>query len=592
MQTSQTHITLAVLPLQVLAQDPKVDMFCQGLAMDLTTDLSRFRSIQIIAYDSQILNTNDSLTDANWNKSHLDYLVKGLARQQGEQLVFNIQLINVQENHLVWSEKFTSAFEELFQVQEQIVEKIVGSLQQFVDDDLLNTMRRKSVTTLNAYECWLRGYSELKKGTVESDEQARLYFKQAMDIDPGYSRAYMGMSLSYFNEWSCQLWSRWDVSRNGAFEWAHKALELDELDHVSNAILGRIYLYNGDYERAEHYLRKSLQINANDAETLIVVAVGFAYLGYTKEAKELYERVRRLSATERFAEYGAFILFEAGDIDEAISMGERYEVGKGWVDYPAFLAAAHYLKGDYDKMHHYWQRFLDEFAKKINNGQPADDMTALRWMINTNPYRDKTQLRPFWDYKSQANSEELREDKSLQNSMAHSNQFVQNGKLWHISFEGQHTQLPDFKGNHDLVRLLSQPHQAIHCTDLMGAQTVERGQEVFDDQARAEYQQRILELQEDMKEAEALGNHERFSELQEEYDQLVDHLSSLLGKGGKTRKVSGTVEKCRSAVTWRIRSAIKKINEVHPALARHLRASIKTGIFCEYAPEREIEWQL
>ncbi|MBK7871915.1 MAG: hypothetical protein IPJ74_15170 [Saprospiraceae bacterium] len=78
--------------------------------------------------------------------------------------------------------------------------------------------------------------------------------------------------------------------------------------------------------------------------------------------------------------------------------------------------------------------------------------------------------------------------------------------------------------------------------------------------------------------------------LQEEYDQLLDHLSKSLGLGGKTRKVSDSIDKTRSAVTWRIRSAVKKIAEVHLPLSKHLEISIKTGVFCEYAPEHEINW--
>ncbi|MBK7873999.1 MAG: hypothetical protein IPJ74_26785 [Saprospiraceae bacterium] len=88
-----------------------------------------------------------------------------------------------------------------------------------------------------------------KKGTLEADEQARIYFQQAMDIDPHYARAYTGMSLTYFNEWSCQIWDRWEVSQKGHLAGHKKAFELEERDHVSATILGKLYLFNGDYEK-------------------------------------------------------------------------------------------------------------------------------------------------------------------------------------------------------------------------------------------------------------------------------------------------------------------------------------------------------
>jgi TolB-like protein len=176
------HICLAVLPLQVLSDNPKVTMICQGLLMDLITDLSRFRSFRIIAYDtSKGIDPNEQTDSTNLNELNLDYLVKGMARHQDEKVLFNLQLVNFRQNRLAWAEKFSGGFDELLQIQEEIVEKIVMSLQHFVDYDLLNEVRKKPLTDLNVYECWLRGYQELKKGILEADEQARLYFRQAME---------------------------------------------------------------------------------------------------------------------------------------------------------------------------------------------------------------------------------------------------------------------------------------------------------------------------------------------------------------------------------------------------------------------------
>ncbi|MBK7874000.1 MAG: hypothetical protein IPJ74_26790 [Saprospiraceae bacterium] len=72
----------------------------------------------------------------------LDYVVKGLVRYQNEKLYFNIQLINAQQNRLVWAEKFSGSLDEIFHIQEEMVEKIVVSLQYSVDYDLLAEIRK------------------------------------------------------------------------------------------------------------------------------------------------------------------------------------------------------------------------------------------------------------------------------------------------------------------------------------------------------------------------------------------------------------------------------------------------------------------
>ena len=78
----------------------------------------------------------------------------------------------------------------------------------------------------------------------------------------------------------------------------------------------------------------------------------------------------------------------------------------------------------------------------------------------------------------------------------------------------------------------------------------------------------------------------------EELNHLIDHLSKSTGLGGKSRKMGSTSEKARTAVTWRIRSAIKKIEKVLPPLGKHLTNAVQTGTYFAYCPEKEMYWQL
>lgn len=587
--TLPTTISMAILPFQNSAQLPALDMFCNGLRMDLITDLSRFRTFRIISYDliPNKLQGQEGMGETIANLQ-LDYYVKGLVRYHADQLYFNLQLIKAKDHRLVWAEKFNGPLEELFQIQEEMVEKIVVSLQHFVDIDLLAAMRRKPLTNLNAYECWIKGVQEVKKGSIIADEQARLYFQQAIELDPYYARAYTGMSLTYFNEWSCQLWSRWEVSQLGAMEWAKKALELDEWDHISMTILGRLYLYNEEYDKAEHYLRKALRTNASDAENLIQIACGLTFLGYPQEAYHLYEKARLLKPIDdAFLMIGAFILFELGRFEEALQIGERHEKGTGWVDFSAIMAAASYYQNDIEKMQAYWDDFTHCFQEKIKQGQPTTSQEALQWTIDVNPYKSKTYLQKFWDYIGAGENQ-----RSSKNSaeVQFGNQLTQEGELWKACFRGQEVQLKEVKGYHDLVKLLAVPYQGIHCTELMKATLIQKGEVVFDEQARKSYQKRITALQAAIEEAELLQHTAQLELLRQEYDQLLDHLSQSVGIGGRTRKVSGSIEKARTAVTWRIRSAIKKISQVHPDMGKHLKNTIKTGLVCEYTPEKEMHW--
>ena len=72
--------------------------------------------------------------------------------------------------------------------------------------------------------------------------------------------------------------------------------------------------------------------------------------------------------------------------------------------------------------------------------------------------------------------------------------------------------------------------------------------------------------------------------------QFVEYLSGALGLHGRPRALGSAAERARSAVTWRIRSAIKKIASAHPRLGRHLENTVRTGTFCVYRPEIPIDW--
>lgn len=77
-----------------------------------------------------------------------------------------------------------------------------------------------------------------------------------------------------------------------------------------------------------------------------------------------------------------------------------------------------------------------------------------------------------------------------------------------------------------------------------------------------------------------------------ELDLLVEQLTAARGLGGRARRTGGTAERARTAVTWRVRAAIRRIDELHPDLGRHLRAAVRTGTWCSYQPEHAVAWQL
>jgi predicted ATPase len=176
------------------------------------------------------------------------------------------------------------------------------------------------------------------------------------------------------------------------------------------------------------------------------------------------------------------------------------------------------------------------------------------------------------------------------------NEFRRDGEMWRLAFDGESVHMPDLKGLHDLARLLAAPGEEIHVLDLGaavdGVSPQGHAGELLDAEARAAYKARIDELREERELAEAANDTVRAERARDELDAIGEALTSAYGLGGRARKAGDQAERARSAVTWRIRSAISRVEAVHPTLGRHLKNSIRTGTFCSYAPEQPVDWQL
>ncbi len=190
---------------------------------------------------------------------------------------------------------------------------------------------------------------------------------------------------------------------------------------------------------------------------------------------------------------------------------------------------------------------------------------------------------------------------------AAANVIRRDGPLWSISYHGTTVALPDAKGLRDLAVLLASPGRAVPAVELMAAGAVSdtpRGArtarpdlaaaghagEVLDARARREYQARVGDLREEIDEAEANADLERAARARAELDLLVAELAGAVGLGGRPRRAGDPAERARTAVAWRLRDAIRRVEAVHPALGRHLKRSVRTGALCGYDPEPPEVW--
>lgn len=172
-------------------------------------------------------------------------------------------------------------------------------------------------------------------------------------------------------------------------------------------------------------------------------------------------------------------------------------------------------------------------------------------------------------------------------------ELVSEGDSWRVRFAGRTVRVRDMKGIRDLAILLARPGVEVHALELMGGADVGGNPgPALDETARKAYQSRIVELQHEIDAARDDNDVARAEHAEFELDALVEQLSEAFGLGGRSRTTGSSAERARTAVTYRVRAAIRKVEQLHPDLGRHLGNSVRTGTWCSYRPETEMSWTI
>jgi hypothetical protein len=190
--------------------------------------------------------------------------------------------------------------------------------------------------------------------------------------------------------------------------------------------------------------------------------------------------------------------------------------------------------------------------------------------------------------------------------------FQREGDVWSVTFEGHTVRLRDRKGLHYLARLLAHPGREFHVLDLVLGDRVAPGQAsraaepelwvsselgagpLLDVQAKESYRRRLVEIEEDIEDARAMGDSERADQADTERDVILRELSRAIGLGNRDRHAGSSSERARASVTRAVRQAMARIHEHNSQLGKHFDRSIRTGTYCAYLPDprASVTWKV
>ena len=345
---------IAVLPFDNFSSEPEQDVFADGLVEDLTTRLATLRWFPVIARNSAFA-FRQTPRDLKEISRALDarYLIEGSTRRVGNQVRLHVQVIDGASGHHVFAEKYDRAIDDVFAVQDEIVDAIAGALEPaLLRIEGMRALARSPVQ-LDTWERVQRGVALAFRATPESVDAAILLFEEAISADPRLASAQAGLAMTRFTKGLFLVretqFSPTDPRANqdalarafACFQQAaaagRRATELDPLDPNGWMGLGAGLGGSFQFPAARSALERALDLNPSSALGCWGLGTLLLRCGEWQAALPLYERAVRLSPRDpylwAFEGYLAIALVRAGRFDEALAWTRRsveHESGEGF----------------------------------------------------------------------------------------------------------------------------------------------------------------------------------------------------------------------------------------------------------------------
>jgi adenylate cyclase len=297
--------SIAVLPFANLSSDPDQEYFADGMVEDITTALSRFRRLFVIARNSTFAYKGQSV-DVRKVAMELGvrYVLEGSVRRAGDRVRLTAQLIDASTGGHLWAERFDGGLADIFDLQDRITEKVVGAIEPQLRRAEIERARRKPTDNMEAYDHFLRALPLVYAMRPRDNAQALALFRETMRLDPHFIPAAAYAAWCYEQRVGRQWTSDADADAEEAVRLARLALSADTDDENAIAIAGFTLIRLGrDYDRGIMALQRATKMNPNNAFVAMNAGWGQVFAGDLDVALANFERARELSPSDPTAFY-------------------------------------------------------------------------------------------------------------------------------------------------------------------------------------------------------------------------------------------------------------------------------------------------
>jgi eukaryotic-like serine/threonine-protein kinase len=357
--------SLAVLPFANVTADPNTEYLSDGLTESLISSLSQLPNLavrprsSVFHYKSKDVDPQKAASDLK-----VTAVVTGRVTQRGDSLLVSAELTDVRTNRSLWSEQYDRKLSDALSVQREIASEISSRLRERLTGDQKTRLAKGGTNDPEAYQLYLKGRYYWDKRTSDSLNKARDYFQQAIDKDPNYGLAYLGLA-EYFAvvaDYAPIPYS--ETIPKSRFN-AKKALAIDDTLAEAHAVLARSYDADWDWAGAEREYQRALELDPNKARTHVMYSIYLEALG---KLDEVLVHLRRAVELDPLNLNGLANLAEVyiytRQYPESIEQARKLlEIDPTFANAHFHLAQAYSLSGKYDL----WLEEMEKGARLAND---------------------------------------------------------------------------------------------------------------------------------------------------------------------------------------------------------------------------------
>ena len=290
--------SIAVLPFTNLSGDPEQDYFADGMVDDIITALSHFKALFVIAGNSSFTYKGRAVDVKQVGREFgVRYVLEGSVRKATNRVRITGQLVDTATGAHLWAERFDGGLGDIFDLQDQVTESVVGAIAPVVEKAEIERAKRKPTESLDAYALYLRGLARLYQFTSrQANGEALRLFNSAIELDPDFASAY-GRAASCYAFAKGSFWISDTASEIAEVtRLAQRAVELGKDNAIALAASGwALAFVVRDLEVGPALIDRALGLNSNSAEAWSYGGWVKTWLGEPEPAIERFARAMRLS---------------------------------------------------------------------------------------------------------------------------------------------------------------------------------------------------------------------------------------------------------------------------------------------------------